>query len=132
MDNNPAYRDQYANVQNLKNDNWVEDSCLEYPIKIIENQMIEINEDIWSFGGHHPHRGPMDDVFRLTKKNGNGECDFEWITERKMLSTRSGFSLVQNRFENSVLLIGATLKGKNKAMERTEFKLYEIISKIIS
>lgn len=84
--------------------------------------MIEINGDIWSFGGHSPHGGPMDDVFRLAERNGNGECKFAWTPERKMLSTRSGFSLVQNRFENSVLLIGSTLKGKNKPMERIGFK----------
>ena len=119
MDKNPAYKGQYKTVQNLKDGNWIEDSCLEYPLAIVENQMIEINGDIWSFGGHDTN--PIDDVFRLTKTTSKDNCNFEWARERKMLSTRSGFSIVQNRFENSVLLIGATLKGKNKPMERMGF-----------
>ena len=119
VDKNPAYKGQYKTAQNLKDGNWIEDSCLEYPIAIIENQMIEINGDIWSFGGHIGD--PLDDVFRLKRTSGNKNCNFGWVRERKMLSTRSGFSIVQNRFENSVLLIGATLKGKNKPMERIGF-----------
>ena len=81
--------------------------------------MIEINGDIWSFGGHIGD--PVDNVFRLTKTTGEDNCIFGWVRERKMLSTRSGFSIVQNRFENSVLLIGNSLKGKNKPMERIGF-----------
>ena len=116
VDRNPSYdgRD-HNNVQNLKGRNW-EESCFEYPLSIVENQMIEINGDIWSFGGHRSN--PIDDVFRLTETNSIENCNFAWIRERKMLSTRSGFSIVQNRFENSLLLIGSTLKGKNKPMER--------------
>ena len=125
MDENPAYEGQYKTVQNLKVGNWIEDSCLEYPIAIIENQLIEINGDIWSFGGHIGN--PIDDVFRLRKTSGNENCVFGWTRERKMLSTRSGFSIVQNRFENSVLLIGATLKGKNKPMERIGFRCFNEI-----
>lgn len=121
MDKNPEYITQYNDVQNLKGSNWLS-SCFDYPVPIVENQMIEINGDIWSFGGHRSN--PIDDVFRLTKKNVNGNCNFGWVPERKMLSPRSGFSIVQNRFENSVLLVGATLKGKNKPMERIRFILY--------
>ena len=78
--------------------------------------MIEINGDIWSFGGHRSN--PIGDVFRLTEINPIENCNFGWVRERNMLSARSGFSIAQNRFENSLLLIGSSLKGKNKPMER--------------
>ena len=88
--------------------------------------MIEINGDIWSFGGHNGD--PLDEVFRLTKTNVVENCNSVWMREKKMLSTRSGFSVVQNRFENSVLLIGATLKGLNKPMERIWFIFQYVMS----
>ena len=79
-----------------------------FPIRVVGHQLIEIDDTIWSFGGHKGT--PIDDVYKMNENK-------SWKQVGRMMSPRSGFRIVQNLFENSILIIGGSVKNMNKPTE---------------
>lgn len=112
---NSLDHDRHGIVETGTGEQWSNQTCASFPYPVVAGSMAELGSKIWLFGGHSGE--PKDWVYYI-----NTETCNEWIQHPKpLLSPRSGHTMIVNRAEHIIILVGNSLSSLNKPVEMWTF-----------